>query len=354
MTDFVGQLENPMVQLEASHLAFNHATTPALAPLSVRSADFSGATALGSPADPPRTARGGTMAEMFGGECLFERVIMKPRVVSLGPVLTQRTLVVDIWNSFRDVAQFFTAVVITGTGTVLVVTPTLPYRFAPLGELLQNVVYPTEGDPVIAQSIDFVFPGIDGTTLEVTGDRLAIMSIEPNWEPDGIAEHPQIWMTDVLKAHSDSEQRVQLRTIPRTKLKFRVTPDRLGKSLLDALLWAWQSQMQGVPFWPDAHPLVAPASPGDTVLYLDTTHREFAAGGLMMIWRSAFVYEVVNILALVTGGVQLSGGVVLGWAADGNSLCVPVRRGRLADVQDVTRTTSQVAELDLTFDCEVV
>src|SRR6202030_2556820 len=115
---------------------------------------------------------------------------------------------------------------------------------------------------IIAQSIDFVFPGQDGTTLVVTGNRLAVFTIEPIWHPNGISEWPQLWMTDVLKAHADSEQRVQLRTIPRSKVKFRVTADRLRKSLLEALLWGWQNQVYGVPFWPDAHPLTIAAVAG--------------------------------------------------------------------------------------------
>ena len=113
--------------------------------------------------------------------------------------------------------------------------------------------------------------------------------------------------------------------------------------------------MYGVPFWPDAHPLLDAASPGSTVLLLDTTNRGFVAGGLMMLWRDPFTYEVIGIVALVSGGVQVvPSGLANGYAADGNTLCVPVRRGRLADTQDVTRVTSQVAELELTFDCEVV
>jgi len=354
MATFTAQIETPMVQIEATHLAFNHATaTPQQ--LSVRSAEFSAPKSIGSPAAPARTNRAGLMVEMFGGSCLFERVLIVPQTVALGPVLTQRTIAVDLWNTYRNVEKFLTSVVISGPGSAQVTPPTLPLGFAPLGFIAQNVVYPTVGDPIIADSIDFVFPGQDGTTLVVTGNRLAVMTIEPNWDPDGITEWPQIWMTGVLKALDDSEQRAQLRTLPRSKVKFRVTPDRLSKALLDALLWGWQDQVYGVPFWPDAHPLTGPASPGDTVLLLDTSNRGFVAGGLMMVWRNPFTYEAINIVSLVTGGVQVvASGIANAYAADGNSLCVPVRRGRLADLQDIKRTTSRVAEVELTFECEVV
>ena len=138
-------------------------------------------------------------------------------------------------------------------------------------------------------------------------------------------------------------------------VKFRVTADRLRKSLLEALLWGWQNQVYGVPFWPDAHPLTIAAVAGDTVLHVDTTNRGFVAGGLMVLWRDPFTFEAINIVALVSGGVQVSpSGIANNYAADGNTLCIPVRRARIAESQDVTRTTSRVAELELTFECEVV
>ena len=160
-------------------------------------------------------------------------------------------------------------------------------------------------------------------------------------------------MTDVLKATSEQEQRVQLRTIYRTQVKFRVIADGLTKALLEALLWGWQAQVYGVPFWPDSQPLLEAASSGDTAVYFDTTDRGFVANGLLLIWRDPFTYEVTKITALISGGVAINAAHDT-WAADGQTFCVPVRRGRLAEAQEVKRTTSTVAEVELTFDCEVV
>jgi hypothetical protein len=354
MTDFISHFDSSTVQIECSHLAFNHATATPQA-LSRRSDALSGVKAIGSPADPPRNARTSHLTQAFGGACLFERILLTPQSVAVGAVLTTVTILVDIWNTFRNVEQSLTGLILTGPGSAIVDLPPLPLVFEPLGSLLQRVVLPTVGDPVIDETVDFVFPGFDGTTLMLLGGyRLAVLSVEPNWGDDGIAEKPQLWMTDVMKAYSDSEQRVQLRSIPRSQVKFRITPDQLAKAYLDALLWGWQSQAQGVPFWPDAQPLLVTVTPGASILRFDTTDREFASDGLMMLWRDAFTFEVASITGLVTGGVQLGGGINNSWAGDGRTLCVPLRRGRLADMQDVTRTTSTIAELELTFDCEVV
>lgn len=354
--DYAGTVATPNVLLDASHLAFGPtggtpydlALTSALA--------VSGARGVGSPGAPAGTPHGGTISDGFGGRCLFERVLLVPQRVDLGAVLTQRTVHVTIWNTFREVEKFLTAAVIAGTGSAEVGLPTLPLGFVPFGDYVQDVVFPTEGDPLIAQTVDFVFAAISGTTLVVTGNRLAVFgAAEPNWEPDGITEIPQMWMTDILKAYSDAEQRVQLRTLPRSQLKYRVTPDRLTKSLLEALLWGWQGQVYGVPYWPDNQALLSDATAGDVVVHFDTSDREFRVGGLLMIWRGPFLLEAIPIVALVSGGVQVaSGGIANSYPADGRTRCVPVRRARITDVQDITRTTCEVAEMDITFDCEVV
>jgi hypothetical protein len=353
MADFAGYFIAPNVELNPSHLAFGPggggAPRLAVAP----SAPVSGAKALGSPALPPGIGRAGSLSSFFGDRCIFERVLVIPEVADAGAVLTQVTIIVDLWNTYRNVMQKLTALTATGPGNAVVTLPTLPLVFVPLGFLAQSVVLPTEGDPIIAELLTFVFPGQTGTTLTLTGTRLAVFTIPANWDDQGITEKPQQWLTDVLMATSEQEQRVQLRTIYRTQVKFRVIADGLTKALLEALLWGWQAQVYGVPFWPDAQPLLEGASSGDTSVFFDTTDRGFVANGLLLIWRDAFTYEVTTITALISGGVAINAAHD-NWLADGQTFCVPVRRGRLAESQEVKRTTSTVAEVELTFDCEVV
>ena len=97
MSNFAAQFENAMVQIEATNLAFNHATASPHK-LSLRAPEFSGVKAVGSPAAPSRTNRVAQAAEMFGGTCLFERVLVVPRSVALGAVLALTT-----WTGARRV-----------------------------------------------------------------------------------------------------------------------------------------------------------------------------------------------------------------------------------------------------------
>jgi len=305
---------------------------------------------------PPGTSRSGTLNQFFGDRCIFERILMAPQVAGVGSVVSQRTVTVTLWNTFRSVIKAMTAITATGPGSAILPTPTLPLVFVPLQEGSLNIIVPVQGDAIIAEFIDFSFPGEDGTTLSLSGNRLdvAAFTIPANWDDSGVDEKPQQWLTDVLKATSEREQRIQLRTIPRTQVKFRVIADALSKCLLEALLWGWQGKLYAVPFWPDAQPVLESVSAGDVTVYVDTSDRGFVAGGLLLLWRDPFTYELNQITALVAGGLQLVSPAQYFWPADGQSICIPVRKGRLAEHQDVKRTTSTVAEADLTFDCEVV
>jgi hypothetical protein len=353
MADFGGTFVNANVELDPHHLAFGPGGGGAPLLIVAPGAPRSGPRAVGTPASAPGVARSGTFASFFGDKCIFERILLNPQVVDAGAVLTTKTIALDIWNTYRNLMQVLTAVTMTGPGSATVTTPPLPLAFVPLGLLVQDVVLPTQGDPIIAEFVDFVFPGQLGTILTLTGTRLAIFAIPANWDDAGIDEKPQQWMTDVLKATSEIEQRVQLRATPRSWVKFRVIADGLSKALLEALLWGWQNQVYGVPFWPDAQPLLTATTAGDTSAFFDTSDRGFVANGLLLIWRDAFTYEITTITALISGGVAISAAHD-SWAADGQTLCIPCRRGRLASQQDVKRTTSTVAELELTFECEVV
>ena len=195
--NFAGQFDNPMLQMEATNLAFNTASAAAQQ-LALHSPSSSGGKAIGSPAAPPRTNRVGQVAEMFGGR-LFERVIVIPPNLPLGVVLTAKTSLVDVWNTYRNVMQVMTGVLITGSGDGEVVPPSLPLPFAPLGFLAQSVVYPTSGDPIIAQSIDFVFAGQPAALLVVTGSRFAVFTIEPNW---GAEQHHRV-ASDLADQHPE-------------------------------------------------------------------------------------------------------------------------------------------------------
>lgn len=348
--DFQGNAER-FVHLDPAHEAHGSTGAPSY-PLARSASALAGVRAVGNPAAQPRLNRAGAVKEQFGG-CLFERVLVVPQLVNLGTVLTQQQITADVWNTFRNVEQAMTGVNISGTGSGQLPPLVFPVDLAAMQFLAVVITFPTQGDPVIQEAITFEFPGLAGTTLTVTGQRLAVFSVEADWT-EGISEKNQIWMTDVIKALCDAEQRVQLRTVPRSMVKFKICASGVPTAFLDNLLSAWQGNLFGVPFWPDKQPLLENVEAGAAALTFDPSDREFEAGGYLVLWRDALTVEVMTVAAVEVGGVTLNGSAQNNWTADGQTWVVPIRRGRLADKVDLSRKNVDVAEMEVSFEIEVV
>lgn len=330
-----------------------HGFTPAPGSVLARlRADGFGASAAGSPAAPARRNSAGNVEEQIGGR-IFERIVISPSIANLGTVFTTQVVEADVWNTFRNIERVMTALTASGPGSAVLAPFVFPVAVAAMSSVAALFTFPGVGDPTILETFVFVFPGLDGVTLVATGQRLAVFSVEADWET-GFTETPQIWLTDVLRGLTDAEQRVQLRTLPRSRVKFKVLPTGRETAYLEGLLLAWQQYLFGVPFWPDKQPLLAPVGPGDATISFDWNEREFAPGGYIVLWRDALTVEVLTLATLVVGGATLSGSIQNTWAADGRTWVVPIRRGRLADKVDLVRKNQDTAEAEVVFEVEVV
>ncbi len=355
MADFPGILDLPILAPQHPGISPNLSTVtpgtagPRRAPLVTLS--LSGARAAGTPQTFAQ-ALVGSLALMYGGE-LFEKIIVTPRTKDLGFVLSTVLFDIDVWNTFRNALQEMTAIDITGSGGLIVTNPFgLPLSFAAVQSRTFEGQMPQAGDAQILNTAVFVFTGISGTDLLVEGTRLVVFSPDADWgEP--IRERSQ-YLTLIVEAHSQKEQRAQLRVTPRPILTYRVlTLTRKDTAALDALLWGWQAKIYGVPMWMDAQPLLADAPPDSTVLQVSTTFRRFQAGGLMMFWRDMHTHEALKILSLLSGSITLTSPTIQNWLADGRTYVVPLLMGRLPSELTVRRPNNQSAELEAQFVCEV-
>jgi hypothetical protein len=295
----------------------------------------------------------GQLAPMTGSE-LFEKVIVTPREKKLGFVLSTNLFTVDVWSTFRETLRTMVSIDISGSGGTEIDNPFgTPLVFGAMQSRQFQAVVPQDGDAQILNTVVFVFPGVDGTDLVITGTRITVFGPDPDWtEP--IRERTE-YLTEILAAYNETEQRIQLRSKPRTVLTFRVlTLERKDTATLDALLWGWQSRVFGVPFWPDAQRLLADVNIGDTVIQVDTSYRKFEAGGLMVLWRDMHTHEALSIQNVGPTSLQLAAPTTKAWPADGRTYVIPVLSGRLPDQVQVRRLNNSTAEAEPTFVIEVV
>lgn len=292
----------------------------------------------------------GAHQELFGGR-LFERVIVTPRVKALGFVLTQTQFPVEVWNTFRERPQTLTAIQINGSGGVTVTNPfSLPTLYGALNSRVYQAITPAQGPAQIDEDIVFVFAsGVAGTDTHITGSRITVFSVAPDWS-QGMKERIS-YLTDVLKAYSDNEQRRGLRQIPRRSLSYRaLTLNARDASGMESLIWGWQNQPYGVPWWPDVTSLAASVSAGATSIQLQTrADRLFAVGGIICIWQSEFNFEALTVLSIAGNVITVSSPTQFAWTAGPGTLVLPVFLARLSNQVKVDRLFSGADSIDLEF-----
>jgi hypothetical protein len=354
MADYPGVIVDPNLQASPKNqLATLGNFLPATLgfPLSLTSASLGGSNGAAIAGAAVHSDQIGEIQTMFGGR-LFERIIVLPRVKVAGFVLSSTQFPVEVWNTFHDASKNLTAINITGTGGITIVNPfTLPITIGPKGSYIFQAVLPGSGDVNIALDVVFVFAGISGTDMAVTGSRILVFSVQPDWEA-GIEETISD-LTDVMISYDDSEQRRALRRFPRLGLKFSaLTLNARDAAGMESLIWGWQHQPYGVPFWPDAQPLLADVEAGTNLISVNTIDRLFAVGGIFMIWSDEFTFEALTILAMDSGSITASAPLQFNWKAGNGTFVVPLFLGRASNKVKVSRLWSSGDQIDIDFQGE--
>lgn len=295
------------------------------------------------------TNAGGERVEVFGGQ-LFEKIIVIPRVKALGFVLSATQFAVEVWNAFRDKDQTLTSITISGVGGLTLPDPYgVPLIFGALNSFIYQATVPGFGAAQVDQTVVFAFAsGVTGADLHITGSRITLFSVAPDWN-EGMEETFE-FLTDVLPAYSDNEQRRALRQLPRRAMRFRaLTLNARDAAGMESLIWGWQNQPYGVPWWPDAQPLLADIGIGSFAIPVDTADRQFAAGGLVAIWQDEYTFEALSVVSVAAHSVNVSSPTQFAWKAGPGTRIIPILLCRLPASVDVSRHSSEIDQVDLNF-----
>ncbi len=288
-------------------------------------------------------------------EELFEKVIVAPRSKDFGFVISQQQFAVDVWNTFRNVAETLQAISIVGDGGLIISDPFgTPLIYWPLQARGYTATIPAVGSAIIKQTATWNFgASVSGADLSVAGSRITMFSLPIDWS-GGFKERIS-YLTEVLKSYSDAEQRRALRGSPRRGFSYQiVTTDARSAALLDSLLWGWQHLPYGIPIWPDATPLASDVVAGALSIPVDTTNKLFQAGGLCCIWQDPFTFEACSIVAngVTSNSIAIASPLVNNYAKGAKTLVFPVVLGRLKDDVSLSRYCSAGDTMDLDFDGE--
>lgn len=174
---------------------------------------------------------------------------------------------------------------------------------------------------------------------------LPVWTFPPNWK-NGVVERLE-WLTNVLGSRSKAEQRIGVRLTPRRIFEFTVNPVGRARSYLELWVHRLGATECLLPLWHDRGKLSSAVSIGDNRIPIDTTFREFEAGGLAVIWQDTFTWELLQIEAVDDTGLDLSAPVAYAWTT--NTPVHPLRVMTMDEEVSSSALTGTVGEVQFTF-----
>lgn len=179
-------------------------------------------------------------------------------------------------------------------------------------------------------------------------DTLPLWPIAPNWV-DPVVERLE-FRTAVMSGILGHEQRQAVRYRPRRTIEATFTPFESERAFAMLALQRKGAEQWRVPLWFDSARLTAGASAGATVLYFDTTGREYRAGDFAyLVGPDAFSGERVEVLDVFPDRITLVDGTTRAWGK--GAQIHPCRRAWI-DAGEWGNVTSRAAQFSARFDID--
>lgn len=275
----------------------------------------------------------------------YHRIHISPAALDLGNVISAQTQPVYLWNAFLEPR---TLVNISGTDEGLLVSgqPSPPLLFPALKELIWQLTVTPDGQPVLDTVVAWEFDNGRSAGLRITANRIIAWTFVPDWG-DGIRERLTA-ATDILQSESGVSQRRKLRGSPRREFNGPMYAEGRERQLLDLSLFGWSDRIWSIPIWPDIQLLDVGIGADVNFIPCSTQHLDFRAGGLAMLrGEDAFTSETVEILEVLTNGLQLKRNTQLAWPA--GSRIYPARAAQLLEEPSLSKLTDRLIEAEVRF-----
>lgn len=274
----------------------------------------------------------------------YNRIHINPQRLYLGNVVSAQTSPVYVWNAYLEPR---TLIAIAGLDEGLQVSqPDVPVLFPPLSEQTWQVTVTPDGQPVLDTTLVWQFEGNFTAALRITANRIIAWVFVPDWG-DGIRERLSA-STDILQSESAASQRRQLRLAPRREFTGAMYVAGRERQLLDLALFGWSDRIWSLPIWPDIQLLQVGLDAEADFIPCHTQHLDFRAGGLAMLrGESAFTSETVEILDVLSSGLQLKRKTQQTWPV--GSRLYPARAAQLLDEPSLSKLSDELIEAEVQF-----
>lgn len=275
----------------------------------------------------------------------YHRIHINPLQLDLGNVVSVQTSPVYLWNAFLE-PRILTNITGLEEGIEVGGQAAPPLLFPALQELTWMLTVTPDGQPVLDTIIAWVFDNDRVASLRVTANRIIAWSFVPDWG-DGIVERLSA-STDILQSESAVSQRRQLRLAPRREFSGPMYAEGRERQLLDLSLFGWSNRIWSMPVFPDVQLLQVGIGADVDFVPCSTQWLDFRADGLAMLrGEDAFTSETVEILEVLSGGLQLKRNTQQAWPA--GSRLYPARAAQLLEEPSLSKLTDRLIEAEVKF-----
>jgi hypothetical protein len=274
------------------------------------------------------------------------------RVRDVGYVTQDRTVRVMLWNG-------------TASGAVLTGITTdeqadgIEWSATPLDQVEANVAQFVDITVTIDGPLEYVALLIFLSScaldqdLTIIGNRAPHLSSNVgylmtghNWE-NGL-EESLAWKTDVLIAHDRTEQRIQLRTLPRRAWDYRYLLSGAARRKFETWLSLRKTRYLFSPVWRDEERTTAPIVAGQSTVAVDTRYLDFAVHRWVAVYDGWNHMEIRTVTGVGIDYVAVDAPFTEDWPAV--TTIAPCRYGVCLEQRQVTRFTEEVGEYRLRFE----
>ncbi|QQG66367.1 hypothetical protein [Desulfobulbus oligotrophicus] len=190
-------------------------------------------------------------------------------------------------------------------------------------------------------------------TLTIIGTRaphlsgdIAYLLMPHNWE-NGLDES-LAWKTDVLVAHDRTEQRIQLRTLPRRAWDLRLVVAGAARRKLETWLGLRKTRYLFSPVWRDEARITAAIVAGASIVQVGTGYLDFAVGRWLVVYDAWDHFEIRTITGIGINYVAVDAPFAEEWPE--GSLVAPCRYGIGIEQRRVSRFTESVGDYRIRFE----
>lgn len=294
--------------------------------------------------EPAAAARAaGEAAPVRGARSQLEgKVLISPASIDAGFIGSDTAYPLTLWNTNPTETAIGAGVSIQDFYGVQL-QGGLAFSIEPGRAIQRMLTVRATGKPMVNEQIAFAFEGMRSSTVNLTGNRLVLFTLSPDWS--AAVREAVSYQSSLVESYAGKEQRASLVSKPGRTLSY--TAKALSSTELaraEAAIYAGQAVAIGAPLWSQASRTTAATPAGSKAVSADTRLGDYAPGSFAVLTLGELA-EVVEVAAVSPEGLTLVQATTTAFAK--GAQLAPLLVARLEAEISSSHDTAAVAAYDI-------